>query len=173
MGALVVEPVYPVQGLDLDVLDVAPVSLTPALSPGPDGVLEGVQDEFGGHRCGGSPAHDPAGEDREFGCYLELDMFGYQSGYEPEVDFTYPADGERVSALVRIVELGMADRLLLSHDNIFKTTLMTYGGHGFGYIHRVIKPRLERRGVDADTLDQGLVRNAQSVLPLRIPEPPE
>lgn len=109
---------------------------------------------------------------REFGCYVELDMFGYQSGYEPEVDFTYPADGDRVSAILRMVELGMADHLLLSHDNMFKTTLMTYGGHGFGYIHRVIKPWLERRGVDADTLDQILVRNAQTVLPIRVPESP-
>ncbi|WP_268745770.1 phosphotriesterase family protein [Amycolatopsis orientalis] len=104
---------------------------------------------------------------REYGCYVELDMFGYQSGYEAEVDFTYPSDTDRVDAILRMIELGMADRVLLSHDMVFKTTLKKYGGFGLGRIHRVIKPWLERRGVDADTIDQIFVRNAQTVLPMK------
>ncbi|MBG6095814.1 phosphotriesterase family protein [Nocardioides luteus] len=106
---------------------------------------------------------------REYGCYVELDMFGYVSGYEAEIDFTYPADSDRVDAILRMIEEGMADRLLLSHDMVFKTTLKKYGGFGLGRIHRVIKPWLERRGVDAETLEQILVRNAQTVLPMRVP----
>lgn len=118
-------------------------------------------------------ARDPQFIDivKEFGCYVELDLFG-QSGYEAEIDFTYPTDADRVAVILAMVEAGLADRLVLSQDIAFKTTLMKYGGHGFGYIHRVIKPWLERRGVDADTLEQILVRNAQTVLPIRVPGAP-
>ncbi|GAA3789856.1 phosphotriesterase family protein [Amycolatopsis tucumanensis] len=102
----------------------------------------------------------------ELGCYVELDLFGYPSGYEPEVDFVYPSDELRVETILGLIKTGLADRLLLSHDICFKTSRQKFGGNGYGYIHRVIVPWLKRKGADDDALDQILVRNAQTVLPL-------
>ncbi|WP_267905259.1 phosphotriesterase family protein [Gordonia mangrovi] len=105
---------------------------------------------------------------RDHGFVAELDMFGYQSGYEPEADFMYPADGDRVEVILAMAQAGLADRLVLSHDVIFKTTLMRWGGHGFGYIHRVIVPWLKRKGLDDKVLEQILETNCQNILPMAV-----
>ncbi|KAA9165522.1 hypothetical protein FPZ12_005480 [Amycolatopsis acidicola] len=102
----------------------------------------------------------------ELGCYVELDLFGYSSGYEAEVDFVYPSDELRVNTILALIEAGLADRLLLSHDICFKTSRQKFGGSGYGYIHRVIVPWLRRKGAGDDALQQILVRNAQTVLPI-------
>lgn len=102
----------------------------------------------------------------DLGCLVELDMFAYPSGYEPEADFTYPSDETRVNAILGMVEAGLAHRLLISHDVMFKTTLQKFGGHGYGYIHRVILPWLNRKGVSDEDLEQITVRNARELLPL-------
>lgn len=103
----------------------------------------------------------------DLGCLVELDMFAYPSGYEPEADFTYPSDETRVNTILGMVEAGLAHRLLISHDVMFKTTLQKFGGHGYGYIHRMILPWLSRKGVSDDTIEQITVRNARELLPLR------
>lgn len=114
-------------------------------------------------------ARDPEFVDlaREYGYVVELDLFGY-AGYEAEVDFTYPTDADRVEVILALAEAGMADRVVLSHDIAFKTTLKKWGGHGFGYIHRMIVPWLQRRGLDDKALTQILETNCQTVLPMPV-----
>jgi phosphotriesterase-related protein len=101
----------------------------------------------------------------ELGCCIELDLFG-QTGYEDAVDFVYPSDEVRVEAILGMIDAGLADKLFLSHDVAFKTSMQTHGGHGYAYVHRVIIPWLKRMGASEDALDQILVRNAQRVLPI-------
>lgn len=98
--------------------------------------------------------------------YIEVDMFGVSGGYIPAADFVLPSDEVRVEAILNMIEAGLGDRLLLSHDICLKTSRETYGGNGYGYIHRVIAPWLRRRGAGDDALDQILVRNGQKVLPM-------
>lgn len=105
----------------------------------------------------------------ELGCYVELDLFGYPSGYEAEVDFVYPSDELRVDTILGLIKAGLAYRVLLSHDICFKTSRQKYGGNGYGYIHRVIVPWLRRKHAGEEALEQILVRNAQTVLPIADP----
>lgn len=101
----------------------------------------------------------------ELGCYIEFDLFG-QFGYEPDVDFTYPSDGVRIEAIIGLAKAGLADRVLLSQDVAFKTSMQTHGGHGYTYVPRTIVPWLKRRGMDDSAVHQIMVRNAQQVFPI-------
>lgn len=101
----------------------------------------------------------------ELGCVIELDMFG-MTGYDAESGWTYPSDEDRVNAIKGIVDAGFADRVLLSHDVGMKTALQAYGGHGYGYVPRVIVPWLKRIGIDDEAIEQIVVGNCQRILPL-------
>lgn len=69
-------PLEPALGPGVGVLEQAGEVGDTLLAAGPDGVLEGVQDQVGGHPRGGTPAHDPAGEDVE----VERDVEGAGPG---------------------------------------------------------------------------------------------
>jgi phosphotriesterase-related protein len=101
----------------------------------------------------------------ELGCVIELDMFG-MTGYGRESGFVYPSDEDRLKAIKGMVEAGFADRVLLSHDVGFKTTLRTYGGHGYDYVPRFIVPWLGQIGIPAEAIEQIIVGNCQRILPL-------
>jgi phosphotriesterase-related protein len=101
----------------------------------------------------------------ELGCVVELDMFG-MTGYDPDSQWVYPSDEDRVKAIKGMVDAGFADRVLLSHDVGFKTSLRTYGGHGYDYVPRFIVPWLTQIGVPREAIDQIIVGNCQRILPL-------
>lgn len=101
-------------------------------------------------------------------CVLQIDMFG-NSGYESGLDFHYPSDEQRIEAVLRLIEMGLADRLMISQDCGLKTCLRSYGGHGYDYIPRVIAPRLEREVAQQDSLELVLEKNAQRIFPIAGP----
>ena len=43
-------------------------------------------------------------------------------------------DEEDARAIVRLVDAGFADRILLSHDVFLKMMLTRYGGNGYAYV---------------------------------------
>ena len=100
-------------------------------------------------------------------CLIQIDMFG-NSGYEGGLDFTYPSDQSRVEALLRLMELGLSDRIMVSQDCGLKTCLRTYGGHGYDYIPRVVVPWLERLGAKREWIDRVLIENPQRFFPLAL-----
>ena len=102
----------------------------------------------------------------ERGVYVEFDCFGSECYFDE--DGTHePSDAERVDALLRLLDAGYEQRLLLSHDVCTKMQLRRYGGLGYDHILRSIVPRLRRRGVDEATLRCLLVEN-----PARLLAPP-
>lgn len=101
------------------------------------------------------------------GCLLEFDMFG-TVGYEHATGFVYPSEEVRVEAIHGLMQDGHADRVLMSHDVALKTIYQKYGGHGYGYVSRVIGPWLRRLGVTEDQLNQVMSENAKRVIPIGI-----
>ena len=49
-------------------------------------------------------------------------------------------------AIVKLVDAGFLDRILLSHDVFLKMMLTRYGGNGYAYVLRHFLPRLKRHG---------------------------
>jgi len=94
------------------------------------------------------------------GCFLEFDMFGHESSYFPNANRDMPSDAQRLDLLEHIKELGLLDRLLVSHDICNKHRLSRYGGHGYAYIPECVAPRMRaERGFTEDEVRTILVSN--------------
>src|SRR5262252_7293339 len=91
------------------------------------------------------------------GIWLEYDLFGLENSYYPSFDM--PNDGGRMRHILALLEAGHGDRLLLSHDIAYKTSLVMYGGYGYHHLLVNVVPRLRRKGVDDAGLRQLLVDN--------------
>ncbi len=98
----------------------------------------------------------------ERGAFLEYDMIGMDYYYADQ-DAQSPSDEENARAIGNLVDMGFADRLLLSQDVFLKMMLTRYGGFGYGYILKHFLPRLKRLGVDQQSIDKMLISNPQSV----------
>ena len=70
-----------------------------------------------------------------------------------------PNDGGRMAHVLALIEAGFGDRLLLSHDIAYKTSLVRYGGHGYHHLLVNVVPRLRAKGLDDAGVRQLLVEN--------------
>jgi phosphotriesterase-related protein len=112
---------------------------------------------------------NPSFEDVEYqtslaerGAYLEYDMIGMDYYYANESSQS-PSDEDNAKAIKHLIDLGFADKLLLSQDVFLKMMLTCYGGNGYGYILRHFVPRLRRHGVTEETIQTMLVDNPARV----------
>jgi predicted metal-dependent phosphotriesterase family hydrolase len=71
----------------------------------------------------------------------------------------YLDDETRVELVLRLLEAGHADKLLLSSDLARKSRLKRHGGLGYANVLTDFVPRLSAAGVDDATLEQILVYN--------------
>jgi predicted metal-dependent phosphotriesterase family hydrolase len=91
----------------------------------------------------------------ERGAYVQLDNLSLQP----------PAVEQLLVRLVReMVELGHAERLLLSHDMAQAQELRTLGGHGLTYVSEHFLPALAAAGVPPETLQLITVSNPRALL---------
>jgi phosphotriesterase-related protein len=94
------------------------------------------------------------------GVWLEYDLFGLENSYYPyNPSFDMPNDGGRMAHVLALMEVGYGDRLLLSHDIAYKTSLVKYGGYGYHHLLVNVMPRLRGKGVDEAGVRRLLVEN--------------
>ncbi|MEM5583930.1 phosphotriesterase-related protein [Roseibium sp. AS2] len=96
------------------------------------------------------------------GAFIEYDMIGMDFFYADQ-QVQCPSDDQAAAAIVKLVDEGYRDRILLSHDVFLKMMLTHYGGNGYGYVQRHFLPRLKRHGLDDDSLTVFLRDNPRSV----------
>ncbi len=132
-------------------------------------VLDIVAEEGGDLRhtvlCHMNPSHDDVayqGELAARGAFLEYDMIGMDFFYADQ-QVQCPSDEEAARAIVRLVDAGHLDRILLSHDVFLKMMLTRYGGNGYAYVLQHFLPRLKRHGLDDIALDQMMRTNPRTV----------
>jgi phosphotriesterase-related protein len=132
-------------------------------------VLDVVEEEGADLRhtvlCHMNPSHNDLAYQKslaERGAFLEYDMIGMDYYYADQ-DAQSPSDEENARAIRALVDMGFADRLLLSQDVFLKIMLTRYGGFGYGYILKHFLPRLARHGVDRQAMDRMLVDNPKRV----------
>ncbi len=91
--------------------------------------------------------------------FISFDNFGLEIYYD-SLEFNYNShDSQRHDHLLKLLDLGYGDQILVSQDVCYKAQLTLYGGFGYAHILRNIVPALRYTGVDDDTLDLILVRN--------------
>jgi phosphotriesterase-related protein len=94
------------------------------------------------------------------GLWLEYDLFGLENSYYPyHPAFDMPNDGGRMAHVLALIEAGHHDRILMSHDIAYKTSLVKYGGYGYHHLLVNVVPRLRAKGVDDAGLRRLLVEN--------------
>lgn len=132
-------------------------------------VLDVVADEGADLRhtvlCHMNPSHDDFSYQAELaarGAFVEFDMIGMDFFYADQ-QVQCPSDEEAAKAIVRLVEAGHLDRILLSHDVFLKMMLSRYGGNGYAFVLRHFLPRLKRHGLDDTMLDRVMRGNPRSV----------
>jgi phosphotriesterase-related protein len=115
--------------------------------------------------CHMNPSHDDQPYQQELaarGAFIEYDMIGMDFFYADQ-QVQCPSDEEAARAIVKLVEAGYTDRILLSHDVFLKMMLTRYGGNGYAYIPRHFLPRLRRHGLSEPILNQMMRDNPRSV----------
>lgn len=115
--------------------------------------------------CHMNPSHDDLdyqGELASRGAFVEYDMIGMDFFYADQ-QVQCPSDEEAARAIVRLIERGHLDRILLSHDVFVKMMLTRYGGYGYAYVLRHFLPRLKRHGLDEASLGILMRDNPRSV----------
>jgi phosphotriesterase-related protein len=61
--------------------------------------------------------------------------------------------------VLALIEAGHRDRILMSHDIAYKTSLVKYVGYGYHHLLVNVVPRLRAKGVDDTGLRRLLVEN--------------
>lgn len=94
------------------------------------------------------------------GVTLQFDLFGTPYTLsDPRLDARPMAD-----AIVALVQAGLGDRLLMSHDVCTKLQQKAYGGKGFDYLLTQVVPYLKQRGLSAEQVRTLMVDNPRRVL---------
>ncbi|XP_038057803.1 phosphotriesterase-related protein-like [Patiria miniata] len=98
----------------------------------------------------------------ELGTLLEFDFFGTEVAhcqYNPEIDSMN--DGQRIQMIKCLVEEGLEDRVVISHDFHGRHQMMKYGGHGLSHISLHVLPKMRARGLSQDVIDKFMKTNPQ------------
>ena len=95
----------------------------------------------------------------ERGAYLEYDFLGMR--FSPVDEAIEP---RVIALLLRMLDAGFVDRLLLSQDVCHTQQLRAFGGNGYTYLQETFLPRLRDAGVPEDAIARMTVDNPRRVL---------
>lgn len=90
------------------------------------------------------------------GAFIEFDTFGSGWINDPMWQQT---DAQRIGFLKRQVELGNAEKLLISGDMCLKIMLAKWGGAGYAHIPQRVIPAMTEAGMNAALISQITVEN--------------
>jgi phosphotriesterase-related protein len=108
--------------------------------------------------------HDAMCDLARTGCYLEFDLFGWESSYYPLAPIDMPNDATRINCLIRLIEAGYRNQLLVAHDICHKTSLVKFGGEGYAHILANVLPVMERKGMSSAEIDAILLENPARIM---------
>ena len=115
--------------------------------------------------CHMNPSHDDFAYQSSLaarGAFIEYDMIGMDFFYADQ-QVQCPSDEEAARGIVRLIDAGYLDRILVSHDVFLKMMLTQYGGNGYAFVPKHFLPRLKRHGVAEAALRRPMHDNPRSV----------
>ena len=98
------------------------------------------------------------------GCYLEYDLFGWETSHYSLSHADMPNDAQRIGILARLIEEGYGEHIVIAEDICQKHRLVKYGGHGYAHILENIVPRMRDKGFTEEDIHSLLVANPARVL---------
>ncbi|MCH8863969.1 MAG: hypothetical protein IIB13_01210 [Chloroflexi bacterium] len=104
-------------------------------------------------------------EQAKTGCYLEFDCFGMEGYYPRRYGvFDVPNDAGRVNYIIRLIDKGYPEQILISTDMAMKTKLVTYGGPGYAHIPDNVIPLMSAKGMSEDVINTITRENPKRML---------
>ncbi|MFK8084181.1 MAG: phosphotriesterase [Granulosicoccus sp.] len=124
--------------------------------------------------CHMNPSHDDVDYQQSLahrGAFIEYDMIGMDYFYADQ-QVQCPSDDEAARGIVKLIEGGYLQQILLSQDVFLKMMLTHYGGNGYAYVQRHFLPRLRRHGLNDTALATLTQHNPRRVFEpeFKIPE---
>ncbi len=98
------------------------------------------------------------------GCVVEYDWFGQVIATYPRGRVDVPSDGERIKQIVRLVEEGHGEQVVISQDVCMKMRLASYGGPGYGHVVRYVSEWMCAMGLERRHVDDILLNNPSRIL---------
>lgn len=104
-------------------------------------------------------SHESRVEVLKTGCYLIYDSIGREGYFDLETIVDIPNDNYRVNDIMRLMDAGYGDKILLSVDVCTKDMRVKYGGHGYVHIPKYFVPLMRRKGLSQEAIDNLLIHN--------------
>lgn len=105
------------------------------------------------------------------GAYVEFDFMGQAPG-TMGADGSLEQSAERIAAAIKtLIDAGLTERILVSHDVCIPGQLKKNGGGGFTFVPTMVVPALKARGVSDAAIRSILVENPRRVLTFAAPQP--
>jgi phosphotriesterase-related protein len=100
------------------------------------------------------------------GCCVEYDHFGFEGYYPPYHGYhlNTPTDETKIKAIMKLIEKGYIDQIVIGSDHCMKILLASYGGGGYDHILRNAVPLMRINGMTDDQIDTLLVENPKKML---------
>ena len=117
-----------------------------------------------GHLDRTTTNHEILIEIAENGCYLEYDIFGLESSYNPATIQDMSSDGQRIDYLIYLISKGYEKQIVIAQDICTKHRLQKYGGHGFSHIIENVIPHMIEKGMSRKQIDNIIINNPAGIL---------
>jgi len=99
------------------------------------------------------------------GCCLEFDCFSMEGYYPRRYGvFDIPNDAARVNYIIRLIDLGYLNQILISTDTAMKARLVAYGGPGYAHIPDNVIPWMRAKGMPEEVIRTITVENPKRML---------
>ena len=100
------------------------------------------------------------------GAYIGFDGFGGDIFLHPI--FSMPTDNDRVRILLKLIEDGFINNILIGNDVCMKHRLHKYGGFGYNHFLSNVLPILKEKGLNEKQLNILLIENPKRYLSIEL-----
>ena len=106
------------------------------------------------------------------GCYVEYDSFGFEGWYERRMVWSednpikcdFPNDAGRINNLMRLIDDGFVNQILISQDVCLKFQTRRYGGPGYAHILENVVPLMQKKSMTDEQIFTIIVENPKRML---------
>lgn len=102
------------------------------------------------------------------GCCIEFDTCGWEGllrvSFTPDLFVDLPNDTQRIYDILKLIDEGYLNQILISHDICKKGHRVRYGGWGYVHIYNYVVPMMLKRGITNEQINTIMVENPKRLL---------
>ena len=111
------------------------------------------------------PDHDYIDSIAKSGAYISFDFFGLDGVLGKTL--WLPNDKDRFDAILEQVKRGNLEKMVISHDTVYKTMLRQFGGYGYAHIQKDLWPLMPPNGISREIAEQLSIHNPMKIFALQ------